>query len=64
MPSDDPRSPSGIDPADLETTLRVLAALPQLDPEHPDFVAVRRATAAMFKDVKRVRRLEIRAQIQ
>jgi NAD(P)-dependent dehydrogenase (short-subunit alcohol dehydrogenase family) len=63
VPSDDPRSPSGIDPADLETTLRVLAALPQIDPEHPDFVAVRRATAAMFKDVKRVRRLEIRAQV-
>lgn len=64
MPSDDSRSPRGIDPADLETTLRVLATLPQIDPEHPDFVAVRRATAAMFKDVKRVRRLEIRAQIQ
>ena len=37
--------------------------MPGVDPEHPDFVAVRRATAAMFKDVKRVRRLEIRAQI-
>jgi len=64
MPSDDPRAPSGIDPADLETTLRVLGALHEVDPEHPDFIAVRRATAAMFKDVKRARRLELRAQIQ
>jgi hypothetical protein len=64
VPSDDQPAVSGIDPGDLEATLRVLAALPQVDPEHPDFVAVRRATAAMFKDVKRVRRLEIRAQIQ
>ena len=64
VPSDDPRSPSGLDPADLEATLRVLAAMNQVDPEHPDFVAVRRATAAMFKAVKKERRLELRAQIQ
>jgi NAD(P)-dependent dehydrogenase (short-subunit alcohol dehydrogenase family) len=62
VPSDDPQqpSPSGIDPADLEVTLRVLAGLAQVDREHPDFVAVRRATSAMFKDVKRERRREIR----
>lgn len=64
MPSDGPLSPSGIEPEDLETTLRVLARLHEVDSEHPDFVAVRRATAAMFKDVKRARRFEIRAQIQ
>jgi NAD(P)-dependent dehydrogenase (short-subunit alcohol dehydrogenase family) len=64
MPSDDSFSPSGIDPSDLETTLRVLAHLHEVDPEHPDFTAVRRATAAMFKDVKRARRLELRAQVQ
>ncbi len=66
MPSDDPSrspglpEPSGIDPAELEVTLRVLAGLARVDREHPDFVAVRRATSAMFKDVKRERRREIR----
>jgi NAD(P)-dependent dehydrogenase (short-subunit alcohol dehydrogenase family) len=64
VPSVDPLLPHGIDPADLEATLRVLATLHEVDPEHPDFVAVRRATAAMFKEVKRARRLELRAQIQ
>jgi NAD(P)-dependent dehydrogenase (short-subunit alcohol dehydrogenase family) len=59
-----PGDASGIDPTDLATTLRVLGALHEVDPEHPDFIAVRRATAAMFKDVKRARRLELRAQVQ
>ncbi len=53
----------GVDPDDLATTLRVLAELHQIDNEHPDFVAVRHATAAMFKAVKRVRRKEIRDAI-
>ncbi|MDM4761775.1 SDR family NAD(P)-dependent oxidoreductase [Galbitalea sp. SE-J8] len=61
MPSDDPATvPAGIDPADLATTLRVLAGMDALDEQHPDFVAVRQATARMFKAVKRVRRREIR----
>lgn len=65
MPSDDPEfSPSGIDPDDLATTLRVLGALHGVDREHPDFIAVRQATSAMFKDVKRARRLELRAAVQ
>ena len=34
-----------------------------LDETHPDFVAVRQATAAMFKAVKKVRRREIRDAI-
>ncbi|WP_309103365.1 SDR family NAD(P)-dependent oxidoreductase [Microbacterium sp.] len=51
---------AGIDPDDLATTLRVLKQMDQLDEEHPDFVTVRRATAAMFKAVKRVRRKQIR----
>lgn len=59
MTSDDP----GIDRADLEATLRVLAAMSALDEEHPDFVAVRQATAKMFKAVKKERRLEKRAVI-
>lgn len=51
---------AGIDPADLATTLRVLATLHELDQEHPDFVSVRRATAHMFKAVKQTRRREAR----
>ena len=54
---------AGIDPDDLATTLRVLSELHEIDNEHPDFIAVRHATAAMFKAVKRVRRKEIRDAI-
>nr|WP_232842238.1 SDR family NAD(P)-dependent oxidoreductase [Terrimesophilobacter mesophilus] len=43
--------------------MRVLAAMDRLDEEHPDFVAVRQATARMFKAVKKNRRLEKRAEI-
>lgn len=59
MPSETP----AIDPADLAATLRVLESMAGLDEEHPDFVAVRRATAKMFKTVKKVRRLELRAAV-
>ena len=52
-----------IDPADLEATLRVLAAMGDIDEEDPDFVTVRQATARMFKSVKKTRRLEKRAEI-
>jgi NAD(P)-dependent dehydrogenase (short-subunit alcohol dehydrogenase family) len=52
-----------IDPADLEATLRVLRGMADLDEEHPDFVAVRQATAKMFKAVKKARRLELRAVV-
>ncbi len=58
-----PAEPSGIDRAELETTLKVLAQLAEIDDEHPDFVTVRRATAKMFKAVKKGRRLEKRAVI-
>jgi NAD(P)-dependent dehydrogenase (short-subunit alcohol dehydrogenase family) len=58
-----PPEPSGIDPAELETTLRVLGQMADVDQEHPDFVTVRRATARMFKAVKKERRLERRAGI-
>jgi NAD(P)-dependent dehydrogenase (short-subunit alcohol dehydrogenase family) len=60
--SDHP-TPSGIDPADLATTLRVLEQLPDIDETHPDFIAVRQATAKMFKAVKRAHRLEKRAVV-
>jgi len=53
----------GLNPEDLATTLRVLKQLDQINEEHPDYVAVRHATAAMFKAVKRVRRRQIRDEI-
>ncbi|MFD4957204.1 SDR family NAD(P)-dependent oxidoreductase [Microbacterium sp. NPDC058389] len=61
VPSDLP--PSGIDPEDLAVALRVLDSMAGIDETHPDFVAVRRATAKMFKAVKRHRRREIRDAI-
>ncbi|MEJ7798423.1 MAG: SDR family NAD(P)-dependent oxidoreductase [Solirubrobacteraceae bacterium] len=53
----------GIDPADLEVCLRVLAKAQALPVEHPDAVAVRRATGGLFKTVKALRRSERRAAI-
>jgi len=53
----------GIDPADLQTCLRVFAELDALPVEHPDAVAVRRATGALFKTVKLRRRAQRRAAI-
>ncbi len=55
--------PSGIDPAELAITLKVLAGMSDVDQTHPDYVSVRQATAAMFKAVKKVRRREIRDAI-
>jgi NAD(P)-dependent dehydrogenase (short-subunit alcohol dehydrogenase family) len=52
-----------IDPADLEVCLRVIAAAEALAVEHPDAVAVRRATAGLFKTVKLRRRAERRAAV-
>jgi NAD(P)-dependent dehydrogenase (short-subunit alcohol dehydrogenase family) len=57
------QSPAGIDPERLQVTLAVLAELHHLDPKHPDFIAVRRATAHMFKAAKKSRRDEKRQQI-
>ena len=47
----------------MKVTLDVLAELDQLDESHPDFIAVRRATARMFKSVKKTRRAARRDQI-
>lgn len=55
--------PGGIDPDRLQATLEVLAEVHRLGEAHPDFIAVRRATARMFKSVKKSRRLERRAAI-
>ena len=58
-----PGQSDGIDPERLQVTLAVLAELHHLDPKHPDFIAVRRATAHMFKAAKKSRRDEKRQQI-
>ena len=45
-----------IDPEKLRACLEVLSEIRALPPEHPDAVAVRRATAGVFKAVKQARR--------
>lgn len=52
---------TGIDPARLELCLSVLAELDELDVDHPDAIAVRRATAGIYRTVKQRRRQERRA---
>ena len=47
---------NAIDPDKLNTCLQVLADIESLPPEHPDAMAVRRATAGIFKAVKKARR--------
>lgn len=47
---------NAIDPDKLSTCLQVLADIEALPPEHPDAIAVRRATAGVFKAVKKARR--------
>jgi NAD(P)-dependent dehydrogenase (short-subunit alcohol dehydrogenase family) len=51
----------GIDPARMEICLSVLAELDALPLDHPDAVAVRRATAGIYRTVKQRRRQERRA---
>ena len=52
--------PARIDPAQLRIALSVLAQVDELDVDHPDAIAVRRATARIFKSVKQRRRSEKR----
>ena len=49
VPADEP---STLAPDDVATTLRVLATLHEMDRDDPHYVAVRQATANMFKEVK------------
>jgi NAD(P)-dependent dehydrogenase (short-subunit alcohol dehydrogenase family) len=53
----------GIDQAELDLALRVLARAEELPLEHPDAVAIQRATAGLYKTVKRRRRTERRGAI-
>jgi NAD(P)-dependent dehydrogenase (short-subunit alcohol dehydrogenase family) len=50
----------GIDPADLEVTLRVLNQLHELDEDHPDITSVKRAASHMYKALKKERRVRKR----
>ena len=52
-----------IQAADLELCLRVLAQAGELPTEHPDAVAIRRATARIYKGVKEARRAERREKV-
>jgi len=62
VPHDDDTAtkPPGIDPADLEHALRVLAQVDDLPLEHPDAVTVQRATASLYKTARKRRRVEAR----
>ncbi|MFE9675394.1 SDR family NAD(P)-dependent oxidoreductase [Streptomyces sp. NPDC006259] len=51
----------GIDPERLAVCLAVLEELDKLDVDHPDAIAVRRATAGIYRSVKQRRRQERRA---
>ncbi len=57
------RRPAGIDPARLEAALRVLAEVDELPLDHPDALAVQRATASLYKTVKLRRRADRRAAV-
>ena len=63
MTSPEPSDRTGIDPAELAITLQVLSRLHEVAEDHPDHVQVRRATAKMFKAVKKHRRSQIRDAI-
>jgi len=52
-----------INPTELAICLKVLVQSEQLPPEHPDAVAIRRATGAIFKSVKLARRTQRRDAI-
>ena len=52
-----------VDPAELEVCLRVLAQAEALPVDHPDGVAVQRATAKLYKTVKQLRRVQRRQAI-
>ncbi|WP_433262764.1 SDR family NAD(P)-dependent oxidoreductase [Actinosynnema sp. CS-041913] len=45
-----------IDPAEMEIALRVLARVDELPTEHPDVVAIRRATSSIYKSVRKRRK--------
>jgi len=54
---------SDIDPTELQICLQVLAHVRTLPTDHPDALAIRRATAGVFKAVKIQRRTDKRAAV-
>jgi NAD(P)-dependent dehydrogenase (short-subunit alcohol dehydrogenase family) len=62
-PSTDASAFEGLDPDELELCLRVLAEAAALPDEHPHSLALQRASAALFKTIKRRRRSERRAAV-
>ncbi|MDQ3406459.1 MAG: SDR family NAD(P)-dependent oxidoreductase [Actinomycetota bacterium] len=60
---DDPATDQGIDPERLREALAVLAEVDELPVEHPDAVAVRRATARLYKTVRQRRKSEKRKAV-
>lgn len=54
---------SGLDPAELAHCLAVLRQAEELPADHPDALELRRATARLFKAVKKQRRLDRRAAV-
>jgi NAD(P)-dependent dehydrogenase (short-subunit alcohol dehydrogenase family) len=56
--------PDGLDAGELALALGVLAAAERLPIEHPDALAIQRATASLYKTVKRRRRSERREAIR
>src|SRR5579859_4954212 len=63
MSSTDPASPEALSPEEIEACLKVLGTIHEYDEEHPDFVAVRRATGKMFKAHRRFTRTQKRDAI-
>ncbi|MGO1317177.1 MAG: SDR family NAD(P)-dependent oxidoreductase [Cellulomonadaceae bacterium] len=60
IPADTALVDPTIDPAELATALRVIEQAGRLDPDHPDSLRLRRATARLYKAVKRERRVAAR----
>jgi NAD(P)-dependent dehydrogenase (short-subunit alcohol dehydrogenase family) len=56
-------APIAIDPHELEIALRVIDAASLLDRDDPAYIALRRQTGKMYKDVKRMSRKEKRQRI-
>ncbi|WP_138442793.1 SDR family NAD(P)-dependent oxidoreductase [Sinomonas susongensis] len=63
MSSTDPVPSGGLSPEEIQACLKVLGMIHEYDEEHPDFVAVRRATGKMFKAHRRFTRNQKRDAI-
>nr|WP_084799024.1 SDR family oxidoreductase [Actinosynnema mirum] len=63
VPPVEPAAVPGIDPAEMEIALRVLAQVDDLPPEHPDTIALRRATSRIYKQVRKNRKTARRQEV-